>query len=90
MPCDGDIVVMHNGLTGGSRRYLQTLCDRVRIEPLPAPLLDRLAGLGPDFRRSPGRLAQLYALDTFGLTGYRKLLFCDADLLFRAPIDERL
>ena len=85
---DGDIVVMHDGLTGGSRRYLETLGDRVRIEPLSAPLLDRLAGLGPDFRRSPGRLAQLYALDAFRLTGYRKVLFCDADLLFRAPIDE--
>ena len=43
---------------------------------------------GSDTRRPRSRFAKLYSLDAFRLSGYRKVLFCDADLLFRQPVYE--
>ena len=51
-------------------------------------LRDRIARLGaarPDFR---SRLPRFFALEAFRLTGYRKVLFCDSDLLFQQPVTE--
>ena len=33
-------------------------------------------------------LARLYKFEAYRLTGYRKVLLCDGDLLFRRPVDE--
>ena len=86
---DGDVVVVHDGgLSRESRAYLEALTDRVRLEPLAPALGGRLAALGADPRFPRARLMQLYSLEAFRQTGYRKVLFCDADLLFRAPVDE--
>ena len=85
---EGDVVVIHDGLGDASRAHLEALSDRIRLEPLAPALRDRLARLPADFGPSPHRLAQLYSLEAFRLTGYRKVLFCDADLLFRQPIGE--
>ena len=86
---DGDVVVVHDGgLSGDSRGYLEALSDRVRFEPVARALRDRLAPLATDSGFSSARLTQFYSLEAFRQTGYRKVLFCDADLLFRAPLDE--
>ena len=86
---DGDVVVVHDGsLSRESRGYLEAVSDRVRFEPVARALRDRLRplALAPGF--SSARLTRLYSLEAFRLTGYRKVLFCDADLLFRGPVDE--
>ena len=84
---DGDVVIVHDGLSPEQWGYLEALSDRVRLEPLSPALRELLLHLQPRLR-SPKLLAQLYVLDIFRLTDYRKVLFCDADLLFRQPIDE--
>ena len=86
---DGDVVVVHDGgLSRESRGYLEALSDRVRFEPVGRGLRARLAVLAGAPGFSSARLTQFYSLEAFRLTGYRKVLFCDADLLFRAPVDE--
>ncbi len=88
-PCfEGDVVVVHDGLPRESQAYLEALSDRVRLEPVSAALLERLAGLKSESNFTPHHVGQLYALEAFRLTGYRRVLFCDADLLFRRPIGE--
>ena len=88
-PCfDGDVVVVHDGLSRESQAYLEALSDRVRLEPVSAALLERLAGLKSELNFTRHHFGQLYALEAFRLTGYRRVLFCDADLLFRRPIGE--
>lgn len=86
---DGDVVVVHDGgLSRESRRYLEALSARVRFEPVARALRDRLAPLAADPRFTSARLKWFHSLEAFRLAGYRKVLFCDADLLFRAPVDE--
>ena len=85
---DGDVVVIEDGLPGKCRERLRALFDRVRFLPVSSELRDRIARLGaarPDFRR---RLPRFFALEAFRLTGYRKVLFCDSDLLFQQPVTE--
>ena len=82
---DGDVVVVHDGLARRSFDHLGALSDRVRFEPVAPDLRARMAA---GLAIPPGRLAELYTLEAFRLTGYRKVLFCDADVLFRQPIDE--
>ena len=84
----GDIVVIHEGLCGTSRGALAALSDRLRFEPVGAALRERLACLAADF--TVPRRAQLHSLDAFRLSGYRKVLLCDVDVLFRGAIDELL
>ena len=86
--CDGDVVVIEDGLPEECRARLRALCGRVRFLPVSPELRDRIARLGaarPDFRRA---LPRFFALDAFRLTGYRKVLYCDGDLLFRQPVTE--
>ena len=83
----GDVVIVHDGLPEALRRALAGPLRRVRFEPVSGELqarLERLAVL-PVFRN---RLPNFYFLDAFRLGGYRKMLYFDSDLLFRAPIGE--
>ena len=85
---DGDVVIIHDGLDERQRAALATLSDRVRFMSVSVELRERLARVGaalPDFAPI---LNHLHALEAYRLTGYRKLLLCDGDLLFRQPIDE--
>ena len=85
---DGDVVVIEDGLPEKCRGRLRALCDRVRFLPVSSGLRDRIARLGaarPDFRRT---LPRFFALEAYRLTGYRKVLFCDSDLLFQQPVTE--
>ena len=82
----GDVVVIHDGLCVASRGILAALSDRLRLRRVGTGLRERLARLPADF--TPRRRAQFHSLDAFRLTGYRKVLLCDADLLFREPVDD--
>ena len=83
---NGDLVVLHDALSPARRQHLAQACPGVRFEPVSAALRERLATLGtarPDFR---ARLPQFYSLEAFRLRGYRKVLYCDSDVLFQAPV----
>ena len=83
----GDVVIVHDGLPEALRRALAGSFGHVRFEPVSGELrerLERLAAL-PVLRN---RLPNFYSLEAFRLGGYRKMLYCDSDLLFRAPIGE--
>ena len=85
---DGDVVVIQDGLGEEHRDVLRTLSDRVRFVPVSSELRDRLARLGAAIPRFAPILSHLHALEAYRLTGYRKILLCDGDLLFRRPIGE--
>ena len=85
---DGEVVVIHDGLSAASREALAPLSERLRFEPVSPELRDRLARLSAEQPRLRDRLAHFYSLEAFRLHGYRKVLYCDGDLLFRAPIAE--
>ena len=83
---DGDVVVLHDGLSEASRTVLAAVGGRVRFEPVRPALTDRVARLAAAY---PGRLqasATFHALDAFRLDGYRKVLFYDSDVLFQRPV----
>lgn len=84
----GDLVVVQDGLPAASRDVLRAAFARVRFQDVSPELGDRLARLNAVHHRFRGRTASLYYLDAFRLRGYRKVLCCDSDLLFQAPIGE--
>ena len=85
---EGDVVVLHDGLSEASRTVLSTAGGRVRFEPVRPALLERVASLEAAY---PGRLhslAAFHTLEAFRLGGYRKVLFYDSDVLFQGPVGE--
>ena len=85
---DGDVVVIHDGLSEAAKACLGALYDRVRFKMPSVELKDRLARVGAAHPRFAPILCHLRAFEAYRLTGYRKVLLCDGDLLFRQPIDE--
>ena len=84
---EGDVVLLHGGLSEASRTILEAAGGRVRFEPVRPELTDRVARLREaDPRARPP--AMFYALDAFRLGGYRKVLFYDSDVLFQEPVGE--
>ena len=84
----GGVVLFHDGLPEACCVALERAFPPLRFEPVRPALRERLARLGtarPDLR---AKLPHFYALEAFRLSGYRKVLYCDCDLLFRGPIDE--
>ena len=84
----GEVIVIHDGLDEETRRPLETLHDRVRFERVSPALRERLARLGaarPELRRKG---PNFYCLEAFRVTGYRKVLFCDSDVVFREAVGE--
>ena len=85
---EGDVVVLHDGLSEASRTVLAAVGGRVRFEPVRPALLERVARLATAY---PGRLhslATFHTIDAFRLGGYRKVLFYDSDVLFQGPVGE--
>lgn len=84
----GDVVVIYDELSALARGLLRAICPRVRLMPVSSALRQRIAAFGsarPEFGAS---LARFFALDVFLLSGYRKVLYADSDVLFRQSIDE--
>lgn len=87
---DGDVVVIERLLNADSKEVLKAVFPRVKFLTVGSSLLqaaERLRAELPTLRVDDSLLA---CLEAFGLAGYRKVLFCDCDLLFRAPVDELL
>ena len=64
--------------------------SRILFQPVGEALksrLDRLERSHPDLA---GRRARFHSLEAFRLTGYRKVLFCDSDMLFRRSAEALL
>ena len=86
----GDVLVLHHGLSEAGRETLAAF-PQVQLRAVSPDLANRVAQLGealPQFRRPVNRLPRFYSLEAFRLDGYRKVLFCDSDVLFNAPVDE--
>ena len=85
---DGDIVVIQDELPEASRQCLRALCGEVLFAPVGEELRERVARLGAELPRFGMGLSHFLAFEAFRLRGYRKVLFCDGDLLFLQPVDE--
>ena len=86
----GDVVVFNDGLSPGARTALKSL-GQVRLEPVSPVLRRRSAKLiasVPQLFLPVSRQPRLFSLEAFRLKRYRKVLFCDSDLLFQGPVDE--
>ena len=82
---DGDIVIVQDGLSAASREMLRAAFGRLRFEAVSPEMKDRAETV----RHLVGdRTTKLYSLEAFRLTGYRKVLCCDSDLLFQGCIAE--
>ena len=84
----GDVVIIQAGLSGEHREALSALSRRVRFAPVSSELRERAARVGAALPRFAPFPSYFHALEAYRLTGYRKILFCDSDLLFRRPIGE--
>ena len=85
---NGDVVVIHDGLTEAKREMLAAAFDGVRFASVAPELRDRavrLAAALPHRRITP---AQFYMLDAFRLAGYRKVLVCDQQFPLSARTSE--
>ncbi len=85
---DGDFVVVHDGLSAPAIAHLIDVCPQLRFERVAPELRRRLAALSAAHPHFAPRLGQFYSLEAFRMQGYRKVLYYDSDVLFRAPIDE--
>ena len=84
----GDVVVVHDdGLPESLREVLAATFDGVRFHPVSPELVDRAEYVHAALPQRGFTPARFFALEAFRLGGYRKVLFCDSDLLFRAPVD---
>ena len=84
----GDVVVICDELSTMARRMLRAICPRVQLMPVSAALRQRVSAFGEAKPAFGDALPRFFALDVFRLRGYRKVLYCDSDLVFRQPIDE--
>ena len=85
----GDVAVIHDGLSDEAKACIGALYDRVRFETPSSELKDRLTRVGAAHPCFVPILCHLHAFEAYRrLTGYRKVLLCDGDLLFRQPIGE--
>ena len=82
---DGDVVVVQDGLSGAAREMLQAAFGRLRFEAVSPEMKGRAEAVRHLFG---DRTAKLYCLEAFRLTGYRKVLCCDSDLLFQGCVAE--
>ena len=85
---EGDVVVLHDGLSEASRTVLAAVGGRVRFEPVRPELTDRVARLREAYPHWIRPSAVFHAIHAFRLDGYRKVLFYDSDVLFQEPVGE--
>lgn len=84
----GGIVFFHDGLPEARCTALARAFPPLRFEPVNPALRGRLARLGAARPALRGKLPDFYSLEAFRVGGYRKVLYCDCDLLFRGSMDE--
>ena len=84
----GGIVLFHDGLPAERCAALERSLPPLRFEPINPALKERLTRLGAARPALGAKLPDFYSLEAFRLDGYRKVFYCDCDLLFRQPVDE--
>ena len=84
----GGIVLFHDGMPEARCAALERAMPPLRFEPVNAALKERLARLGAARPALGAKLPDFYSLEAFRLDGYRKVFYCDCDILFRQPVDE--
>ena len=85
---DGDVAVIHDDLPQTARDLLRLSFNRVRLVQVSPELrerAERVVAARPQLR---GAESHFYAFEAYRLAGYRKVLLCDGDLLFRQPVGE--
>lgn len=82
----GDMVFFHDGLPETRCTALAEAFPPLRFEPVNPALLERLARLGAARPALRAKVPDFYSLEAFRVDGYRKVLYCDCDLLFRRPV----
>ena len=90
---DGEVVVIHDALSEdalseASRRYLSLAFDRIRFLAVGDQLrrhVDAVVRERPDLAPVQPRF---WSLETFRLTEYGQVLFCDSDVLVRQSMHE--
>ena len=85
---DGDVVVIHDDLPQYQRERLHAACGDLRFERASVELRQRLDTLGAAQPQLAHRLGEFLCLEAFRLSGYRKVLYYDSDVLFQAPVAE--
>ncbi len=83
----GGMVLFHDGLPAQSCAALARACPKLRLEPVRPALRRRLDAFA-DSPLGVRRLSDFYCLEAFRIAGYRKVLYCDSDLLFRRSVRE--
>lgn len=84
---NGDVVVIHNKLPAQQQSQLQCRFPAIRFLQISAEMegaLEQLVLFRPNLNN---RKTRFYALEAIRLNDYRRLLFCDSDLLFRGSIE---
>ncbi len=84
----GGMVLFHDGLSERGCAALARACPPLRLEPVRPALRRRLARLADSPPAPLRRLSDFYRLEAFRIGGYRKVLYCDSDILFRGPVEE--
>ena len=84
----GDVAVIHDDLPQTARDLLRLSFDRVRFVQVSPELRRRSMRVAEALPWIRGMVSHFYAFEAFRLAGYRKVLFCDGDLLFRQPVGE--
>ena len=84
----GGVVLFHDGMPEACCAAFERAFPPLRFESVRPALRERLARLGAALPALHAKLPNFYALEAFRLSGYRKVLYCDCDLLFSRPIDE--
>ncbi len=82
------MVLFHDGLSSEHRAALARTCPTLRLEPVRPALRRRLAGLAGSPLAVQRRLSDFYVLEAFRIVGYRKVLYCDSDILFRGSVED--
>ncbi len=85
---DGDFLVIHDGLSEKSKDAFRTCFDRIHFESIGEDLRTRIDSVIETHPHLVPQKAQFYALEALRPRSYDKLLFCDADLLFRGDISD--
>lgn len=87
---DGDIIIFHAGLDDKSRDALEAQFAKLSCRTVSDALtgaIDRLVTARPELAT---RRDRFLSLESFAITGYDKLLFCDSDILFQGDVADLL
>ena len=84
----GGVVLFHDGLPDERCAALAEQFPPLRFERVRPELRERLRRLAASPLAPRRSASDFWCLETFRVAGYRKVLYCDSDLLFRQPVDE--